>query len=65
MQDTEINKLNHILEGLCITANALDPERQPQFDCYIEQLNFNGNLPIDENFKQFFTIIVKYQIFCI
>ncbi|WP_253199508.1 hypothetical protein [Acinetobacter baumannii] len=56
MQNTDIEKINHILEGICITANALDPEFQPQFDCYIELLNFNENIPIYENFKQFFTI---------
>ena len=56
MLEIDINKFNHILEGLCITANALEPEQQPQFGCYVERLDFNTNLPIDENFKQFFTI---------
>ncbi|MDH0031939.1 MULTISPECIES: hypothetical protein [unclassified Acinetobacter] len=54
MSDIQVEKINHILEGLCITANALHPEFQPQFDCYIEQLNFNNSLSFDENFKQFF-----------
>ena len=56
MQDTDIKKLNHILEGLCITANALDPNFQPQFDCYMEPLNFDESLSINENFKHFFII---------
>lgn len=54
MTELSLDKINNILKGLCIAANAFDSEFQPQFDCYIESLNFNRNLLLDDNFKRFF-----------
>ncbi|MDQ8936231.1 hypothetical protein [Acinetobacter rudis] len=51
-----IKKLNHLLEGLCITANALDPDFHARFDCYVELLHFDKNLAIEDNFKHFFRV---------
>jgi len=54
MTELSLDKINNILKDLCIAANAFDSEFQPQFDCYIESLNFNRNLLLDDNFKRFF-----------
>lgn len=53
--DQEVSKLNNVLEGICMTANALrEPDFQPEFDCYVDLLNFNTQDSFEENFKHFF-----------
>ena len=51
----EIEKFNEFLSGLCSVANALRTSNtDPEFDCYIEQLNFYENKSFVDNFKDFF-----------
>lgn len=53
--EKEIERLNNILEGLCIVANGLrEPDMQPWFDCYVELLNFSEKKSFEENIKDFF-----------
>ncbi|RYL26718.1 hypothetical protein [Acinetobacter piscicola] len=51
----EIEKFNEFLNGLCTAANALRISYTgPEFDCYIEQLNFSKDKSFEDNFKAFF-----------
>ena len=51
----EIEKFNEFLNGLCAAANALRTSyTSPEFDCYIEKLNFSKDKSFEDNFKEFF-----------
>lgn len=57
--ERDLEKFNLLLEGLCIAANALEPDFHPQYDCYAESLVINPDKTFEENIKDFFITSTK------